>query len=191
MSWLKGSVVMATMALVACGGTAIIDDASSGGSGPNDDDGGTAAGGTTPGTPTGTPTGGPMPFEVDGLARESGGGWELRVVSFPIQCSTASLMPPYDFCGWYDISITLYVEDLIEGLVVPANSGQGDSFYSAAGQGNGNDCPVSGGGGGLWGEVSIVEVQEDRVTIQLGKDWDDIFFDGDTVSGEHTLELCN
>lgn len=185
------TTVLAGLALLAvgCGGKAVID--------PVDGAGGAGAagpggpGGTNVTTSTGGPvttTTGPPPAEFDGIAEERGGGWRLRVVSFPMTCATADVDPPFGDCGWYDIDITLFVDELFAGLVATPESGIGTATVSAADPGP--DCGGLGGGGGLFGDVTIVDVDDDAVVVALGPGWE--FFGDPDLSpvGESVLALC-
>ena len=176
-----GSLVLLPFA-VACGGTAVIDgDDGSGASG------GTAGRGGDDGT-GGTGTGpGPQPLVPDGLAFDRNGSWELQVVSFPISCQNPD--PPTPACNFFDITITLSVASLSDGQIFSEGSSLGDSYFSAA-EGTGFDCSFGGGGGGLFGDVTIVDMQADRIVVELGPSWD-LFSSSLAIAGQYTLAICS
>ena len=191
------ALALATL-LLACGGTAIVDpddgsdDDGSGASGagtPTGTSTGTATG-TSTGTTTGTPTG--QPFEPDGIATRVANTWRLRIASFPVDCPTKDAPAPFDECGWYDIEISLAVNELDDDFVITPGSGIGMASFASAEPGDAPDCPGAGGGGELFGNVTIVDVQDDRVVVELGSGWSIVTFDGAlSPVGQHTLALCD
>lgn len=192
------TVALATLVL-ACGGTAIVDPDDGSGGGLDDDDGTGASGagtptgtssGTSTGTTTGTPTG--QPFVPDGIAAPVANTWRLRIASFPVDCPTKDAPAPFDECGWYDIEISLAVNELVDDFVITPGSGIGMASFASSEPGGTGDCAGIGGGGELLGNVTIVDVQEDRVLVELGSGWSTVSFDGslDPV-GQHTLALCD
>lgn len=189
------AIAFATLAL-ACGGTAIVDPGDgSGGSGIDDDDGSGASGAGTPsGTPSGTATGTPtgQPFDPDGIAEPVANTWRFRIASFSVDCPTKDAPAPFDECGWYDIEISLAINELVEDFVVTPGSGIGSASFSSTEPGGGPGCPGAGGGGELFGNVTIVDVQDDRVTVELGSGWSIVTFDGElSPVGQHTLARCD
>lgn len=171
-----------------CGGKAIIDPGGAGGSGA----GGATATSVGPSTvgPTTTVTSGPPPPPAfDGVAEPVPEGWRLRVTSYGLTCASAADEPPFEECGWYDLDITLFVDALTPGLLVTPESGLGSA--STVSNEPGPMCGGSGSGGGLLGDVTIVDVGPNGVELVLGPGWDIVSFDPSlSPVGPHRLALC-
>jgi PPE-repeat protein len=130
------------------------------------------------------------PAETDGLAYDLGGGLTaLRVASFPLDCGAPDESPPFEQCGWFDLELSVVATDVTPGTTLTPSDPVAQAYFSEAGVGPPGDCPGGGAGGPLFGAVTIVDVDDDSVVIDLDEAWDTVTIDA-TVSGPHVLARC-
>jgi hypothetical protein len=141
-------------------------------------------------SPTSSSSGPTLPTTA--IVIDDGSGTStIRLANFGLSCNDPTAPPPFGQCGWFDLEIRLPSSYLDEAYGrVDAYDDDVTSFFSSEGESDGLGCSFGSGGGGaaLFGELSILAVNETTVEIEL-EGWESALSSTD-ADGRYVAERC-